>query len=402
MNDNEKIALIWGKWGPYHFARYVGFVKYFGAKNCIGLSLAGKSIDYNWDEFPIDKSSFNFKTLFPNSFHEKINTFSLIFKFVIFLKKEKIKYVFLPSYWPITPFVLLIVSKLMNCKCIMMNESHAGTEKAKGWKLIIKRKLVNLFDGAIVGGKPQIDYFISLGMNPNFIFNGYDVVDNDYYYQKSLKFKEINYNSLLLPKRFILNLGRMVPKKNLKILVRSYNDLKLHHQNDIIGLFPSLVLVGSGEEFVALQNLCNELGLNFKNSEDSNFKDNLPCVYFYGFRQIDENPIFFSKADVFVLPSFYEEWGLVVNESLASQTPVIVSNQAGCSFDLVNDGVNGFRFNSKDCDDLTQKLILVLNSIAISDTMRKNAYLSIKKWNCDLFGENSKIVCEKIESIKHK
>lgn len=396
MNKGLKVALVWDKWGPYHFARYKGFVKYFGKENSVGLGIAGNSNTYQWEEFPFNKDDYNFKVLFPNDFAEKINVFQLVIKFIIFLRREKIQIIFLPSYWPLTPFVLLVVSKLMNCKCIMMNESHAGTEKAHGWKLKIKIFLVKLFDGALVGGKPQIDYFTSLGMNPEFILNGYDVVDNDYYYQKSIQLKENNYSPLKLPNRFILNLGRMVPKKNLKILIRAYNVLKLHYQNDIIGLFPSLVLVGSGDEFVGLQDLCHNLGLTFRNSNDCNFEDNLPCVYFYGFRQIDENPVFFSRADVFVLPSLYEEWGLVVNESLASQTPVIVSNQAGCSYDLVSDGVNGYKFNPKDCNDLAQKIILVLNNIANSDTMRIDAYKSIKKWSCDLFGQNSKLIVNKI------
>jgi glycosyltransferase involved in cell wall biosynthesis len=396
MNKGLKVALIWDKWGPYHFARYKGFVKYFGSENSVGLSIAGKTNTYQWEEYPFNKDDFNFKVLLPNDFAEKINIFHLFIKFIEFLKNEKIKIVFLPSYWPLTPFVLLIASKIMNCKCIMMNESHAGTEKAKGWKLKIKILLVKLFDGALLGGKPQIEYFTSLGMNPEFMLDGYDVVDNDYYYQKSLQLKNNSNISLNLPNRFILNLGRMVPKKNLQILIRAYNELILKHQNDIIGFFPSLVLVGSGEELVGLQFLCNELGLNFRNFESCNFDDNINCVYFYGFRQIDENPNFFSKADVFVLPSLYEEWGLVVNESLASQTPVIVSNQAGCSNDLVEEGVNGYSFNPEDYNDLAQKIILALNKIAISDTLRINAYESIKNWSCDLFGQNAKLVSDKI------
>lgn len=397
MSKVLKVAIIWDKWGPYHFARYKGFVKYFGKENSVGLGIAGNSNTYEWEDFPFNKDDYNFKVLFPNDFAEKINLFQLIIKFINFLRKEKIQIVFLPSYWPLTPFVLLVVSKVMNCKCIMMNESHAGTEKAQGWKLKIKILLVKLFDGALVGGKPQIEYFTSLGMNTEFILNGYDVVDNDYYFQKSLQLKDNSNISLNLPNRFILNLGRMVPKKNLQILIRAYNVLKLNHQNDIIGLFPSLVLVGSGEELIGLQDLCKELGINFRNLDDCNFDDNIDCVYFYGFRQINENPNYFSKADVFVLPSLYEEWGLVVNESLASQTPVIVSNQAGCSYDLVKEGVNGFSFNPKDYADLAQKLILVLNNIAISDTLRISAYESIKKWSCDLFGYNAKKIVEKMD-----
>ena len=59
------------------------------------------------------------------------------------------------------------------------------------------------------------------------------------------------------------------------------------------------------------------------------------AVYFYGFRQIEENAIFYALAEAFVLPSLKEEWGLVVNEAMAAGLPVIVSRTAGCAEDLV-------------------------------------------------------------------
>ena len=59
------------------------------------------------------------------------------------------------------------------------------------------------------------------------------------------------------------------------------------------------------------------------------------AVFFYGFRQIEENPVFYALAEAFVLPSLKEEWGLVVNEAMACSLPVIVSRTAGCAEDLL-------------------------------------------------------------------
>ena len=71
--------------------------------------------------------------------------------------------------------------------------------------------------------------------------------------------------------------------------------------------------------------------LNTENSVESD----RGAVYFYGFRQIEENPVFYALAEVFVLPSLKEEWGLVVNEAMAAGLPVIVSRTAGCAEDLL-------------------------------------------------------------------
>ena len=64
-------------------------------------------------------------------------------------------------------------------------------------------------------------------------------------------------------------------------------------------------------------------------------EENRGTVFFYGFRQIEENPVFYALAEAFVLPSLKEEWGLVVNEAMACSLPVIVSRTAGCAEDLL-------------------------------------------------------------------
>jgi 1,2-diacylglycerol 3-alpha-glucosyltransferase len=53
------------------------------------------------------------------------------------------------------------------------------------------------------------------------------------------------------------------------------------------------------------------------------------------------------------LPSVSEPWGLVVNEAMACNLPVIVSNRCGCVDDLVEPGANGFIFDPACPDELT-------------------------------------------------
>jgi glycosyltransferase involved in cell wall biosynthesis len=64
--------------------------------------------------------------------------------------------------------------------------------------------------------------------------------------------------------------------------------------------------------------------------------------------------IVYRLANVFVLPSKSETWGLSVNEALASGIPVLVSDRCGCAADLVVDGVNGFIFKSNDLYSLAR------------------------------------------------
>ena len=54
-----------------------------------------------------------------------------------------------------------------------------------------------------------------------------------------------------------------------------------------------------------------------------------------------------------------EQWGLVVNEAMATGLPVIISNRCGCAKDLVSHGENGFSFNPYDVTELADCLLKI-------------------------------------------
>jgi hypothetical protein len=93
-------------------------------------------------------------------------------------REEKVDVAFLPSYSPARFFALFAAAKSLGIRTVMMNESHAGTEQATGWKRWIKRQIVKRFDAAFVGGEPHKRHFASLGIPADKIFTGYDAVDN--------------------------------------------------------------------------------------------------------------------------------------------------------------------------------------------------------------------------------
>ena len=92
---------------------------------------------------------------------------------------------------------------------------------------------------------------------------------------------------------------------------------------------PYLLVAGDGEERTRLEQLGESLGLTAE-------------VRFLGFRNQTELPALFALADVFVLPSRHEPWGLIVNEAMAAGCAVIASSDVGAAPDLIIDGVNGF------------------------------------------------------------
>ncbi len=85
-------------------------------------------------------------------------------------------------------------------------------------------------------------------------------------------------------------------------------------------------------------------------------------VRYAGFQAPDALPRFFAQADVFVLPSRYDGWGVVVNQALGAGLPILASDQVGAAHDLVRDGKNGFIFSAGDATSLGNAMLCYLKN----------------------------------------
>lgn len=307
-----------------------------------------------------------------------------------FWRREKIEVALLPSYSPASSLALLLSAKLAGVKCVMMNESHAGTERARGVKRQIKKFLVSLFDAALVGGAPQKRHFTTLGLKADRIFTGYDAIDNAYFSEEASRVRgtaaEVA-GQLGLPPRYFLSLGRFVTKKDLPTLVRAYAAFCADSSEPV-----SLVLVGSGDEEAGLRRLVADLGLKVGDPDCRGTLESRPqkaAVYFMGFRQVGETPAFFALAEAFVLASFEEEWGLVVNEAMACGLPVVVSKAVGCAEDLVAEGVNGWLFDPGDAAGLGARLKQLAEDADLRTAMGEASRVRIARWDCANFASNA-------------
>jgi len=172
---------VWGKWLPYHFARVGACVGQFldAGLQVVGVQYSAASTDYKIQS-SAENAGFEFLSLDLGKHETDFRPLRIVRRWPTVLRQHRARMVFIPSYWNWS-VTMTILSKLQNCRVIMMNESHAGTERATGWKKWIKRQIVRQFDAALVGGTPHKRYFASLGIPENKIFTGYDAIDNDYF-----------------------------------------------------------------------------------------------------------------------------------------------------------------------------------------------------------------------------
>ena len=103
-------------------------------------------------------------------------------------------------------------------------------------------------------------------------------------------------------------------------------------------------------------------------------------IRFLGFKNQTELPAYYDLCDVFVLPSFHEPWGLVINEVMNAAKPVIVSDHVGCAPDLVNHKGNGYIFRACDIDDLYRALRFVLDDKERCRAMGQKSLEVINRW----------------------
>jgi len=161
--------------------------------------------------------------------------------------------------------------------------------------------------------------------------------DNRKKYREEIRQKHgISPNDILL-----LFVGNPYDRKGLEFVIRALSKIKQKNVK---------LLVSGRDEPGRFQKLVNEIGLNDR-------------VYFRVGLSTDINK-YFSAADIFVLPSLYETFGLVVIEAMASGLPVVVSSSefVGAA-ELIEDGKNGLILKSpKDSEDIAEKLKFLIES----------------------------------------
>jgi len=266
---------------------------------------------------------------------------------------------------------------------VVMSESSRQDEPRTWWKEAIKRRIVGLYSAALVGGQRHVEYLVELGMPRERIFTGYDVVDNHYFRQKTEEVRsqrsEVR-QKYALPENYFLSSARFIEKKNLPRLIRAYAEYRQKSQGTGVtdpgyngGAPWDLVLLGDGPLRETLNSQLSTLNLN-------------AYVHLPGFEPYDELPVYYALAKAFVHASTSEQWGLVVNEAIASGLPVIVSNRCGCAPELVKG--NGFTFDPTNEDELATRL---LEMASLSDQERKhlvdNSYRIAANFAPERFGE---------------
>ena len=231
-----------------------------------------------------------------------------------------------------------------------------GTLKQRLATLISPFKILNHFSHCWVPGLLQQEYAIRLGFKKQNILTGFYCCDFDLFHNQYLANKEIKQKQF--PHRFIY-VGRYVEHKGIKDLWNAFIRLQTNSPNDW-----ELWSIGAGDVPPI----------------------NHPKIKHFGFVQPNQLLSYIKDTGVFVLPSHFEPWGVVVHEFAAAGFPIICTDEVGAGTAFVVNKLNGYIYKSGDVNEL---ITVLKNTMNLSDnelfamsehSVNKAKQLTPEKW----------------------
>lgn len=254
--------------------------------------------------------------------------FTINLKIIKLLLKRKYDVVILSGISDITSMMAACLCKIKRVKVLVYSEGTEDGQSTLGkllgpWESFWLKRM----DGMILPGSSSKQFYKNRGIKDERIFIAPDAVDNEHYISEMDKLA----NAKAAIKKYygiegsvtLLFVGQLIRRKGVDTLIQAYYRAKAE-RSDL-----RLMIVGDGPEKGTLEKYC----------EEQEIRD----VHFLGWIDEEKKSQAYIVADVFVLPTRSDVWGLVINEAMCFKLPIIASTKAGASQDLVIDGVNGYR-----------------------------------------------------------
>ena len=179
-----------------------------------------------------------------------------------------------------------------------------------------------------------------------------------------------------LPKRYILHIGTLEPRKNLSFLIEAFSEVIRDRAFDDL----RLVITGKkGWYFEGLFEKVRKLNLEEK-------------VIFTGYFDEEDKPALYKGAIVFAFPSLYEGFGLPPLEAMASGVPVISSNTSSMP-EVIGDA--GILISPEDHDAWVENIKKVVSSQELQDEMKIKNKKQLEKFSWDITAEKTLAVYKK-------
>jgi UDP-glucose:(heptosyl)LPS alpha-1,3-glucosyltransferase len=212
-------------------------------------------------------------------------------------------------------------------------------------------------DAVVVSSKLEYEDAIEFGIKKNKLFVIPMGIDVDEYDDS-----QINHEGTIN----ILFVGRIARVRRIEILLQAVAKLSIPYQLILVGGEEKTSSLSKSGYLIELKNLCKALNINDQ-------------VTFVGSVPQDELSNWYSKGDIFVYPSLYENFGQPILEAAAAGLPII-STPVGVARELITDNETGFLFTG-DVQELTDRITQL-----IDQNVRKEMGKALRQRARSLYG----------------
>jgi glycosyltransferase involved in cell wall biosynthesis len=253
----------------------------------------------------------------------------------------------------------------------------AFAKNTKGLKEIIKKYLLTGAKAYFSTSKSHDEYYLTYGAIKENIYRypftsikKADILLHQTTYQEKIKLR----NELLInEEKVVLSVGQFVHRKGYDVLLQACNTIDKSVGVYIIGGEPT-------NEYKATK-----------------FNMDLTNVYFLGFKSRSELKKYYKVADVFVLPTREDIWGLVINEAMANGLPTITTDKCVAGLELIVNNANGFIIPSNNSKSLSDKINILLTDDDLRKEMGQSNLHKISKYTVEYMAKVHYDVLKEIE-----
>jgi glycosyltransferase involved in cell wall biosynthesis len=283
------------------------------------------------------------------------------------LRKGRFDLVVICGYDHATLLFALFYCLVTRTPFVLQGESHVVKHR-NALKRVLKRgllfPLLRCAKAAFATGSKAAEYWVEVGIPRNRVFNLSNTPDLDFFFKESALEAEsretVRQSLKLSSRRTGIFVGRFVETKGVQIVLEAMAGMPSGKQ-------PQLLLVGDGP---------------LKSRYEEIIRSSHLPARIIQFQQKDQLPKLYASADFFLLPSLSEPWGVVVNEAMACGLPLLLSDQVGAAYDLLEKGRNGFMVPAGDVAAWRKALLAVMElTDAALKQMGTASREIIKPWN---------------------
>ncbi len=327
-----KIVIVNNDFPVYWKGRLTYLRQFLASRNIDlnALELFGKGSPYSFDIY--NNKERWWRCLFPDKSSDELSKEDIEKALLSALNKINPDIVIGPSIVFFAGALGMRWAKNHKKKFVMFDDAKPSQVKRNFIVQRIKNLITSQIDGLWLPSEEYDKEFLNLQDKKRLFFYGYSCIDNEFFKFKGER--ELNHRSIIC-------IARLVPIKNLDNLLKSWK-LVEEKNNDY-----SLSIIGDGPLYYSLNKLASTLQLK--------------RVNFIGAVDNRKIPPYLHHADAFILPSFSESWGLVVNEAMAAGLPVLLSNKINASHSLLKEEINGYSLNPASISDLSAVILKYIN-----------------------------------------